>query len=76
MIVDPHVPVSQQSGHAHTSYPPLSAAVAQVGRLEISRVDENFSLLNYLDFLKVYGSPKSLFCFSFEVVFGGYLAYI
>ena len=42
MIVDPHVPVSQQSGHAHTSYPPLSAAVAQVGRLEISRVEVSF----------------------------------
>ena len=33
LIVDPHVPVSQEGGHSNSGNPPLSAAVAQVGRL-------------------------------------------
>ena len=33
LVVDPHVPVSQEGGHSNPSNPPLSAAVAQVGRL-------------------------------------------
>ena len=62
LIVDPHVPVSQQSGHANTSNPSLSAAVAQVGGLE-----KKFNV-NLIDlFVPNFKNSKIRFCGLFDL---------